>query len=252
MRLICIHPSGCERHRIQNFFLFIDQSSRPSLSLDAADVGVAVMDPAISEAIKSSADASVGRLTDSLTEVIEARFSSFAQRFSEEKGATVEQGVKKARRENYRCKRKGNQQQLDHELEVLGKFVAAPSALKNKSYDKVKTVLEEGTGIVSKRIKAIKLADKSEFGWQPVNEYLSDELASDSDGGKRMYGTERRAERKIKDKRRRQPRTFTRGGSQPTASNVSSNSQRHFAGDHAVRKDSNPPRRLGPCFKISI
>ena len=37
----------------------------------------------------------------------------------------------------------------------------------------MKTVLEEGTGIVSKRIKAIRLADKSEFGWQTVNEYLS-------------------------------------------------------------------------------
>ena len=41
-KLIGIHPSGCERHRIQIFFQFIDQSSRPSLSLEAADVGVAV------------------------------------------------------------------------------------------------------------------------------------------------------------------------------------------------------------------
>ena len=106
--------------------------------MDEADVGLAVMDPAISEAIKSTVDASVGRLTDSLTEVIEARLGSFAQRFSEENGATVEQAVKKARRENYTCKRKGNQQQLDHELEVLDKFDAAASALKNKSYDKVK------------------------------------------------------------------------------------------------------------------
>ena len=123
--------------------------------MDEADVGLAVMDPAISEAIKSTVDASVGRLTDSLTEVIEARLGSFAQRFSEENGATVEQAVKKARHESYTCKRKGNQQQLDRELEVLDKFDAAASALKNKSYDKVKTVLEEGTGIVSKRIKAI-------------------------------------------------------------------------------------------------
>ena len=133
MRLICIHPSGCERHRILNFFQFIDQSSRLSLSLDAADAGVVVMDPAISEAIKSTVDASFGRLTDSLTEVIEARLGSFAQRFSEENGATVEQAVEKARRVNYASKRKGNQQQLDHELDVLDKFDAAASALKNKS-----------------------------------------------------------------------------------------------------------------------
>ena len=156
LKLTGILPSGCKRHRIQNFFQFIDQSSGLSLSLDAADVGVAVMDPAISEAIKSTVDSSIGLLSDNLTEVIESRLGSFAQCCSEENGATVEQAVKKARRENYTCKRKGNQQQLDHELEVLDKFDAATSVLKNKSYDKVKAALEEGTGIVSKRIKAIK------------------------------------------------------------------------------------------------
>ena len=117
---------------------------------------MAVMDPAISEAIKSTVDSSIGLLSDNLTEVIESRLGSFAQCCSEENGATVEQAVKKARRENYTCKRKGNQQQLDHELEVLDKFDAATSVLKNKSYDKVKAALEEGTGIVSKRIKASK------------------------------------------------------------------------------------------------
>ena len=114
------------------------------------------MDPAISEAIKSTVDASVGRLTDTLTEVIEARLGSFAQRFSEKNGATVEQAVRKARCENYTCKRKGNQQQLDHELKMLDKSDAATSALRSKSYDKVKAALEEGTGIVSNLIKAIK------------------------------------------------------------------------------------------------
>jgi len=60
----------------------------------------------------------------------------------------------------------------------------------------VKGALEEGTGVVSNRITAIKLADKSEFGWQTVNEYLSDELVSDSDDEKRMYRVKRRAEKK--------------------------------------------------------
>ena len=65
--------------------------------MDAAVVGVVVMDPAISEAIKSTVDASVGRLTDSLAEEIEARLGSFAKRFSGQNGVTVEQAVKKAR-----------------------------------------------------------------------------------------------------------------------------------------------------------
>ena len=52
----------------------------------------------------------------------------------------------------------------------------------NMLFDKVKATLEEGTSIVS----------KGEFGWQTVNEYLSDELASDSDDRKKMYRVERR------------------------------------------------------------
>ena len=77
--------------------------------------------------------------------------------------STVTQAIKKARLENYTCKRKGNQQQLDHKLKVLDKFDKATSALKNKTYDRVKAALEQGTGIISKHIKAIKLADESEF-----------------------------------------------------------------------------------------
>ena len=48
--------------------------------------------------------------------------------------------------------------------------------------------MDAGTEVVSKRIKVIKMADKSDSGWSTVNEYLSDELASNSDDEKRMYG----------------------------------------------------------------
>ena len=79
---------------------------------------------------------------------------------------------------------------------MLDKFDEASDALKVKSYDKVKTVLEAGTEAVAKRIKAITLADKSECSRWTVNEYPSDELASDSDDEKDMYRVERRAEGK--------------------------------------------------------
>jgi len=143
------------------------------------------VDPAIGEVIKATALTGIY-----LTQVIEDRLSGFAKRFSKGNSATVEQAVKKARCENYTCKRKGNQHQLDHALQVLDKFDEASDALKVKSYDKVKTALEAGTEAVAKRIKTIRLADKSEFGWWTVNKYLSDELASDSDDGKNVQGRE--------------------------------------------------------------
>ena len=49
---------------------------------------------------------------------------------------------------------------------------------------------------MQKRIKAIKIADKSDHGWATVSEYLSDELASDTEDEKRLYRSEKRAEKK--------------------------------------------------------
>lgn len=202
------------------------------------------VDPAISKAIKSTVVASIDRLSRNLTEVIECRLGSFAKRFSKQNGATVDQTVKKAGRESYTCKRKGNQQQLDHELEVLYLFEEGSGALKSKSYDKLKAALKEGTGIVFKRTKAIKLADKSEFGWQTLNEYLSDELASGFDDKKKDVSITRRGKLTISVVVNTAP--GVRGSFQPCTSNVSADSYRSSAGDHALRKDSNSLRRLGP------
>ena len=96
----------------------------------------------------------MGSLTDNLTKVIESRLSDFAKRFSEENSSSVEQAVKRARCEQYTCKRKGNQQQLDHSLQVMDKLDEASDALKQKLYEKVKVAQESGTELVSKRVEA--------------------------------------------------------------------------------------------------
>ena len=186
--------------------------------------GDGVLDPSVGAAIQSAVSESMCSLTDNITKVIESRFNDFAKRFSEENSSSVEQAVKRARREQYTCKRKGNQQQLDHSLQVLDKLDEAADALKHKSYEKVKAALESGTELVSKRVKAIKLADKSEFGWATVNEYLSDELASDSDDEKRIFRAERRAERKINKEKRRRSRSDEKGSGSSTAFRAASSS----------------------------
>ena len=64
--------------------------------------------------------------------------------------------------------------------------------MKNSSLERAKRASKEGIALVSKRIKAIKLFNKSEFRWQvTVNEYLSDKLASNSDDEKKMSRAER-------------------------------------------------------------
>ena len=133
---------------------------------------------------------------------------------------------------------------------MLDKLDEASDALKQKSYEKVKVALESGTELVSKRVKAIKLADKSECGWATVNEYLSDELASDSDDEKKIYRAERRAERKINKEKRRRVRSDDKRTGSSSAFRAASSS-RFSSIDLAPRSDARPARRLGPCFKIS-
>lgn len=180
-----------------------EQGSSVSTTVTVNDGSGAAISPSVNQLIKSSVAESIGALTDNLTRVIED-LGGFAKRFSEENSSTVEQAIKKALRESYNCKRKRkrkrNQQQLDYVIKVLVRFNETSDALKAKSDDKVKAALDAGTEVVSKRIKVIskviKMADKSDFGHSTVNEYLLDELTSNSDDEKRMYKVERRAERK--------------------------------------------------------
>ena len=93
----------------------------------------------------------------------------------------------------------------------------------------------------------IKLVDKSEFGWATVNEYLSDELTSDSDDEKRIYWAERRAEKKISKEKRRHVRSDEKGSGSSSVHCVASSS-RFSSKDLASRSEARPARRLVPCF----
>ena len=92
---------------------------------------------------------------------------------------------------------------------------------------------------MQKRIKAIKIADKSDYGWGTVSEYLSDELASDTEDEKRLYRSEKRAEKKYKDRQRLRKQKFAKVKTPQSFSATSS------------IKGVGGPHQFGPCFKIS-
>ena len=69
--------------------------------------------------------------------------------------------------------------------------------------EKAKEALKKGTSLVWRRIKLIRIADKSEFGWETVNQYEADELASNSEDDKRIYRSKRRADKKHKEKKKK-------------------------------------------------
>ena len=90
----------------------------------------------------------------------------------------------------------GNKKQFQFNSDLAEKVKSASVALGKRKLDLVKTHLEELDSDIKKRNKLIRLADKSAAGWDLVNEYLSDELASGSEDEKRIRRAEQRALRK--------------------------------------------------------
>ena len=111
---IRIHPSGLCTPSTHSFvFAFAlpkEQQQRSSVStVTVNDDSGAAISPSINELIQSFVAECIGALADNLSQIIDDRLLGFARRFLEENGSTVEQAVKRARRESYTCKRKGNQ-----------------------------------------------------------------------------------------------------------------------------------------------
>ena len=77
------------------------------------------------------------------------------------------------------------------------------SALKQTppAVEKVRSIVVEGMKSLKSRQKYIRIADRSEFGWAAVEEYVEDELADGEDDEKRIQRADFRAEKKLKSAR---------------------------------------------------
>ena len=92
----------------------------------------------------------------------------------------------------------GNKKQFQFNSDLAEKVKSASVALGKRKLDLVKTHLEELDSDIKKRNKLIRLADKSAAGWDLVNEYLSDELASRSEVEQRALRKRSQRQQKVK------------------------------------------------------
>ena len=65
--------------------------------------------------------------------------------------------------------------------------------------EKVRELTTKAKEMIRKRQKLIKIADKNKDGWLVVEEYESDDLASDTDDEKRIKKAKSAAEKRRKD-----------------------------------------------------
>ena len=107
-------------------------------------------------------------------------------------------------------KRKGNQNQLEHEVAVRDEMQRVKEALDNTDLLKAAQRLDKGILLVNKRIKTIKIADREELGWRVIQHYESDDLADDSDDAKLIDKARRAAKAETKENASKRPRPFSK------------------------------------------
>jgi len=95
---------------------------------------------------------------------MESRLSDFKRDLVEEGDSSVASVVKRVKRSEVDFKSKGNKKQLEHQQQVLDCLTEAQHSLASSKYEKAKRAIEDGINLTEKRIKIIKLADRSEFG----------------------------------------------------------------------------------------
>ena len=170
----------------------------------------------------------------------------------EENSSLVEAAVKREKRARFVFQSKGNEQQFEHVESVLDKLESAKDALNSNATSKAKATIEEGIALETKRMKVINIADKSQYSWTTVQEYLSDELASDSED-------EKRAEKKGKEAKKKRSQKYQHQRFQPyplfnplhhsslPALDTNSSTASCFGRDLGICG-----RQLGPCFQTRV
>ena len=196
---------------------------------------------------------------------MEEKFSSsleeLQRKVTANQESSSEEVVSKLKQRAYRFKQKGNEAQFAFNSSVEERIQSAKRELtklttadsKDQSSVRKATIqLDEGLKAIACRQKHIKIADRSELGWQVVAAYESDELASDSEDEKRLFKAEKEAERR--SKRKRSPATTwprrkaSFSGPSTTAPRPGPKGEPSGSAAEAARQQSARPRVLGPCY----
>lgn len=102
--------------------------------------------------------------------------------------------------------KKENEQQFKVNQEVLKTSKTAITTLEGNNVERAKELLKEGTILINRQ-KLIKLADKSEYRWNTIQEYVDDDLADNEADSKKIKIAEKRANVSKPTRRKRENKT---------------------------------------------
>ena len=131
-----------------------------------------------------------------LVDQVFSLFKGYLSSQLEEKSKQLE-GKSKIDKEASELKFKGNRKQFELNSQLNHILTQVEVNLDNPL--EVRKLVEEGKQLIKKRQKLIKIADRNKDGWLVVQEYESDELASNSEDEKKIRKAKLSAEKKRKE-----------------------------------------------------
>ena len=163
----------------------------------------------------------------------------------------------------YKFRYKSNQIQFDFNESICDKVDTIVKLIKNESQKRASKLAKSIKEDIEKRNKLLKIADKSIAGWGTVEEYLSDDVASDSEDDRKIKAAERQA--LLTQNIRRTNQKSSAKTTKPPPSKPANNQFRNVQQGDTFRKQSSttasttqndsrristgPPRRTGgTCF----
>ncbi|CAG2188484.1 unnamed protein product [Mytilus edulis] len=124
----------------------------------------------------------------------DSKIGNLKRELKEEAASKSDKVLKKLKAEHsYNFKFSVNKLQFEFNSDIDHELSRIKRATESRDYDKIKDICYDLKDKLHKRNKCIKIADKSLPGWGTVKEYLSDELASDTDDERRIRSAETRA-----------------------------------------------------------
>ncbi len=132
-----------------------------------------------------------------LQSYIDNKFASLTSSIAND---TTERVSKRLKQTTHDFKYKGNKEQFNFNQEIIDSL---QEAVTSPQVDNLVHIVQKTVKSLKDRDKLIKLADKSEAGWDLVTEYVARDEALDSEDDKKIRRAEKRALQKRKGRRSR-------------------------------------------------
>ena len=154
----------------------------------------------VEESKPNDASANPKPQSSELVDEVFSLFKGYLNTKLEAQGKLIE-GQSKIQKSASEFKFKGNRKQFEF---INAKLQSLLSRIKANADDpsQVNTLVQEAEQFIRKRQKLIKIAYRSKDGWLVVQEYESDDLASNSEDKKRLKKAKNEAEKKRKNPER--------------------------------------------------